>query len=193
MILPIVPYGQSILRQKCKETDLQSPALKEFIDTMWQTLYAADGAGLAAPQVNLLIKLFVVDSTVMFNNMNEKERAQFFVDDEGIQEVFINARIVEYSDDKWVEQEGCLSIPAMFEAVERPWSITIEYVDGQFNPQIKTFTGTTARVIQHEYDHTQGKMYIDYVKPLRRKLMGSKLTKITKGLIKTKYKMLGNS
>jgi peptide deformylase len=190
MILPILPYGQTILRQKCKEIDRHYPNLDKLIKDMWETLYPAEGSGLAAPQVNHLIKLFIVDSKEIYNRMEPKDRDEFFDGDIGIQETFINAKIISYSDDNlWIEEEACLSIPTLSGEVERPWSITIEYSDKDFQRQTKTYSGTTARVIQHEFDHTEGKLYLDYVNPLKRKLLNGKLTKISNGQIKTKYKM----
>jgi len=189
MILPIVPYGKSVLRQKCKEIDQHYPDIEKLIEDMWETLYPADGSGLAAPQVNHPIKLFIVDSKIMFDKMDPEDSAEYFYGDEGIKETFINAKITEYSDDFWVEEEGCLSIPSLSEEIKRSWTITIEYFDRNFQKQIKTFSGTTARVIQHEYDHTNGKLYIDYVNPIKRKLLAGKLGKITKGQVETKYKM----
>jgi peptide deformylase len=189
MILPIVPYGKNVLRQKCKEIDPHYPNLDKLIDDMWETLYAADGAGLAAPQVNHPIKLFIVDSGEMYDRMEPDERTEYFVDDEGIKETFINAAIVESSTDAWVQKEGCLSIPTLSEDVERPWTIRITYFDRDFQQHTKTYSGTTARVIQHEFDHTEGKLYLDYVNPLKRKLLYGKLVRISKGMIKTKYPM----
>ena len=189
MILPIIPYGQSVLRQKCKEIGKDYLNLDKLIEDMWETLYPADGSGLAAPQVNHLIKLFIVDSKEMWNRMEPDERISYFSGDEGIKQTFINARIIKYSEDMWIEKEGCLSIPTLSEEVERPWTITIEYFDKDFHRQKKTYSGTTARVIQHEYDHTDGKLYLDYVSPLKRKLLNGKLLKISKGEIKTKYSM----
>ena len=189
MILPIVPYGKSILRQKCKDIDSNYPDLQKLIDDMWETLYPANGTGLAAPQVNRPIKLFIVDSKEMFDKMDEEDRAEFYDGDEGIKETFINAVITGHSDEYWVEQEGCLSIPTLSEDVERPWTITIEYFDRNFQRHTKTYSGITARVIQHEYDHTQGKLYIDYVNPLKRQLLKGKLQKISKGEIKGNYPM----
>ncbi|MDP4206079.1 MAG: peptide deformylase [Bacteroidota bacterium] len=189
MILPIVSYGKSILRQKAKDIDKDYPYLKELIDNMWKTLYPADGTGLAAPQVNHSIKLFIVDSKVIYDNLEEEEREEFFEGDCGIKETFINARIIDYSEDKWIEKEGCLSLPTLSEDVMRPWTIVIEYFDRDFQKHTKTFSGTTARVIQHEYDHTEGKLYVDYVNPIKRKLLKGKLIKISKGQVKTRYKM----
>lgn len=189
MILPIVLYGQSVLRQKCKEIDQSYPDLNKLIEDMWETIYPADGSGLAAPQVGHLIKLFIVDSKEVYDRMEPEERGELFEGDEGIKETFINAIIIKYSDDLWIEDEGCLSIPTLSEEVERSWTIKIEYFDKDFQKQTKTYSGITARIIQHEYDHTEGKLYIDYVNPLKRKLINSKLIKISKGEIKTKYKM----
>ena len=190
MILPIISYGQSILRQKCKGITQHYPDLDKLIDDMWETLYPADGSGLAAPQVNHPINLFIVDSKQMFDRMEPEERIDFFVGDEGIKETFINAKITNYSDDSWIDYEGCLSIPTISEEVKRPWTITIEYLDKDFQKQVKTYSGTTARVIQHEYDHTEGKLYLDHINPLKKKLLVGKLTNISKGHIKTKYKMI---
>lgn len=189
MILPIVSYGHSVLRQKCKEINLDYPGLSMLIDNMWETLYPANGCGLAAPQVNHLIKLFIVDSKETYDSLVQEDRDEFFEGDRGILETFINAKIIHYSDDVWIEKEGCLSVPTLNEEVERSWSITIEYADRNFQRQKKTFHGTTARMIQHEYDHTEGKLFIDYVKPITRRLLNGKLTKISKGQVNTKYKM----
>jgi peptide deformylase len=189
MILPIVAYGRSILRQKCKEVDPGYPEIDQLITNMWETLYPADGSGLAAPQVNLPIRLFIVDSTEIYNHLEPEEKEELFDGDTGIKETFINARILQYSDEVWIDKEGCLSIPLLSEKVERSWSITIEYFDRGFQKQVKTFSGTTARVIQHEYDHTEGKLYLDYVNPIRRKVIATKLARIAKGLVKTKYLM----
>jgi peptide deformylase len=180
MILPIVSYGKSVLRQKCREIEQCYPGLDTLIEDMWTTLYRADGSGLAAPQVNHLIKLFIVDSKEIFDRMDEEERAEFFDGDVGIKETFINAKILKYSEESWKEYEGCLSIPNISEEVDRPWTITIEYYDRFFQMQEKTYSGTTARVIQHEYDHTEGKLFLDYINPLRRRLLKGKLQNISK-------------
>lgn len=189
MVLPIISYGHSVLRQKCEDITQDYPDINNLIDSMWETLYPADGSGLAAPQVNHSIKLFIVDSKETYERMDNETREEYFDGDDGIRETFINAKIIDYSDDYWVENEGCLSIPSLSEEVERPWEITIEYYDRNFQKQNKVFRGITARVIQHEYDHTEGKLYIDYIKPIKRKLLRGKLTKISKGLINSKYQM----
>jgi peptide deformylase len=189
MILPIISYGHAILRQKCKPIKSDYPDLDNLIANMWTTLYAASGCGLAAPQVNHTIRLFIVDSDDTFEKMEPKERDAFFAGDCGIKETFINAKILEKSDEIWTDKEGCLSIPTLFEEVERPWSIKIEYLDKSFQMHTKWFHGTTARMIQHEYDHTEGRLYIDYLKPLPKRVLGGKLVKISKGIIKAKYSM----
>lgn len=189
MKLPIMAYGQSVLRKKGVEITPGYPDLQTLIDDMWETLYVADGCGLAAPQVNHPVRLFIVDSLETYLKMEEEDRKEFFDGDQGIKETFINAKILEYSDDYWIEEEGCLSIPGLSEDVERPWSITIEYLDRNFLEQKKTFSGTTARMIQHEYDHTDGKLYLDHVRPIRKKLLKGKLQKITDGDVRVNYAM----
>lgn len=189
MVLPIVSYGNSILRQKCIDVDLNDPDLDTLIDSMWETLYPADGSGLAAPQINQSLKLFIVDTKDSFDRMEPEDREELFDGDKGIKETFINAKIIDFTDEYWIENEGCLSIPSLAGEVERPWGITIQYLDRQLKKHKNVFRGITARVILHEFDHTQGKLYIDHVKPIKRKLLTRKLTKISKGEIITKYKM----
>lgn len=155
---------------------------------MWETMYASNGVGLAAPQVNRDIRLFVVDSLQMFNNMDEEEKAEY-PGDKGIKSVFINAHIKELEGDEWPYNEGCLSIPKIREDIYRQEKVTLEYCDEQFQPQVQTFVGLTARVILHEYDHIEGKLFIDYVSPLKRKLMKGKLNDISRGKINVDYKM----
>lgn len=189
MVLPIISYGHSVLRQKCKSVDANFPELDSLIENMWETLYPADGTGLAAPQVNHLLKLFIVDTKEWYERMEQEDREELFDGDCGIKETFINAKIISYSNDCWIENEGCLSIPSLSEEVERPWSITIEYFDRSLNKQKKVFSGISARVIQHEFDHTVGKLYIDYINPIKRKMLNGKLIKISKGMVNSKYKM----
>ncbi|WP_207511207.1 peptide deformylase [Longitalea luteola] len=190
MQLPILSYGHSVLREKCQDIEAGYPELQKLIDNMWETMYGANGCGLAAPQVNVPVRLFLVDSKTTYDKMEDGEREDYFhPEDTGIVETFINAAIVEESEETWIDEEGCLSIPALSGRVNRPWSITIEYVNRAFEPQKKTFYGVTARMIQHEYDHTEGVLYLDYLKPLTRKLLQGKLEKIAKGQIKAKYPM----
>jgi len=155
---------------------------------MWETMYASNGVGLAAPQINRDIRLFVVDSSQIFTNQDEDEKGKY-PDEPGIKQTFINAHIKELGGEEWPYNEGCLSIPKVREDVYRPEQVTLEYVDEHFVPHTTTFRGITARVILHEYDHIEGKLFIDYLKPLKRKLLKGKLDDITKGKVKVDYKM----
>jgi peptide deformylase len=186
--LPIVAYGSPILRAVAADIAPDYPNLAQLIADMWETMYASNGVGLAAPQINRSIRLFVVDSQQIIEHLDEDERAEF-EGDEGIKETFINARILNYEGDEWPYNEGCLSIPKVREDVYRPETITIAYVNENFEPQHKTFSGITARVIQHEYDHIEGKLFIDYLSPLKRKLLKGKLLDISKGKIRMDYRM----
>jgi peptide deformylase len=186
--LPIVAYGSPILRAVAVDIAPDYPNLAQLIADMWETMYASNGVGLAAPQINRSIRLFVVDSQQIIEHLDEDERAEF-EGDEGIKETFINARILNYEGDEWPYNEGCLSIPKVREDVYRPETITIAYVNENFEPQHKTFSGITARVIQHEYDHIEGKLFIDYLSPLKRKLLKGKLLDISKGKIRMDYRM----
>jgi peptide deformylase len=190
MRLPILSYGHRILKEKCENISNEYPNIDKLITDMWETMQNAYGCGLAAPQIGRAIRLFIVDSQSTYENLDEKERQVYYAkDDKGIMETFINAQIIERSHDCWEDEEGCLSIPNLSYSVERPWRITIEYFNRNFEKQTRTFEGTTARMIQHEYDHTEGILYIDHLKSLTRKLMASKIKRITKGKIKPKYPM----
>jgi len=189
MILPIVAYGHPALRKQASDITPEYPGLEKLISDMWETMYASNGVGLAAPQVNREIRLFVIDSRQIFENMEEEERKEY-PDLPGIKQVFINAHIVELNGKEWSYNEGCLSIPKIREDINRPGTITLEYVDENFVPHTETFIGLTARIIQHEYDHIDGKLFIDYLKPLKRKMLQGKLNDISKGKIKVDYKMV---
>ncbi|GAB2797469.1 peptide deformylase [Rhabdobacter roseus] len=190
MQLPILAYGHAMLRQKTQEVPAHYPGLDALIERMWITLYGANGCGLAAPQVNQPLRLFLVDSQSTYHQLADKDRQGYFApDDTGLVETFINATIVERSAETWRDTEGCLSIPTLTATVERPWEITIEYFDRAFQKQQKTFAGATARMIQHEYDHTEGILYLDYLKPLKKQLLQNKLRKITAGQVPAKYPM----
>ncbi|MBS4063980.1 MAG: peptide deformylase [Chitinophagaceae bacterium] len=189
MILPIVAYGADVLRKTGKEITPDYPDLKKLIDDMWETMYASNGVGLAAPQINRDIRLFVVDSSQMFANMDEEETL-LYPDRPGIKQVFINAHVEELLGDDWLYNEGCLSIPKIREDIYRAEEVTIRYMDETFTEHVKTFDGITARVILHEYDHIEGKLFIDYLKPLKRKLLKGKLDDISKGKVNVDYKMM---
>ncbi len=189
MILPIVAYGAPILRAVAKDITPGYPELEKLIADMWETIYASNGVGLAAPQVNRDIRLFLVDSTQVFENQEEDEKGKY-PDEPGIKRVFINAHIKTLNGEEWVYNEGCLSIPKIREDIMRNETVTLEYVDEQFQPHVETFRGITARIILHEYDHIEGKLFIDYLKPLKRRLLKGKLEDISKGKVKVDYKMV---
>jgi peptide deformylase len=188
MILPIVAYGHPVLRKVSSEIMPDHPGLEKFIADMWETMYASNGVGLAAPQVNKDIRLFVVDTIQMFSNMEEDEKSEY-PDAPGIKSVFINAHIVELEGNEWPYNEGCLSIPKIREDIYRQEKVTMQFRDEKFDSHIITFTGLSARVILHEYDHIEGKLFIDHLSPLKRKLMKGKLNDISKGKISVDYKM----
>lgn len=188
MILPIVAYGAPVLRAVSKDITPDYRDLKAFLENMWETMYYSQGVGLAAPQVNKPIRVFVVDTLQIFERMDDEEREEYD-DGPGIKRVFINAHADSLQGDEWPYNEGCLSIPKIREDILRPEEITLSYVDENFQPHTETFTGLTARVIQHEYDHIDGKLFIDYLKPLRKKLIKAKLDDISKGKVSVDYKM----
>lgn len=189
MILPIVAYGDPVLRKETEYLTPDYPGLAKLIEDMWETMYASNGVGLAAPQINKSIRLFVVDSEQMFASMDDREKAEYD-DAPGIKRAFLNARIVGLDGEEWAYNEGCLSIPKIREDVRRQSEVTLKYVDENFEEKEETFTGLTARVILHEYDHIEGKLFIDYMSPFKRKLIRSKLTDISKGKVNVDYKMI---
>lgn len=188
MILPIVAYGAPILRTVCKDIDPSYPGLEKLIEDMWETMYASNGVGLAAPQVNKDIRLFVIDSAQIFANSDDDEKDEY-PDKPGVKEVFINAHVISVQGGEWAYNEGCLSIPKIREDVNREKEVTLEYLDKDFQKHTKTFNGVTARIILHEYDHIDGKLFIDYLKPLKRKMLKGKLDDITKGKVRVDYRM----
>ncbi|MBR2647668.1 MAG: peptide deformylase [Sediminibacterium sp.] len=188
MILPIVAYGAPVLRKVAKDIVADYPGLDKFIEDMWETMYASNGVGLAAPQVGKDIRLFVIDSLQIHEHMEEEEKLQYN-DAPGIKQVFINAQVEEISGKEWSYNEGCLSIPKIREDIIRGENVTIRFFDENFVEHVNTFSGITARVILHEYDHIEGKLFIDYLKPLRKKMLQGKLNDISKGKITVDYKM----
>jgi peptide deformylase len=190
MILPIVAYGHPVLRKVSRDIEPGYEGLDVLIENMWETMYASNGVGLAAPQIGKDIRLFVMDSAQIFSNMDEKDREEDnFPDAPGIKQVFINAHIVEELGDDWPYNEGCLSIPKIREDIYRAEEVTLSYMDEKFVKHTKTFDGVTGRIILHEYDHIDGKLFIDHISPLKRKLLKRKLDDISKGKIKVDYKM----
>ena len=189
MILPIVAYGHPILRKVAVDIKPDYPDLQKLIEDMWETLYQSNGVGIAAPQVNKDIRLFLVDSTQVFEG-KDKDDEVHYPDAPGIRQVFINAHIKALDGQEWPYNEGCLSIPKIREDVYRAQEVTLDYLDEQFAPHTTTFNGITARIILHEYDHIEGKLFIDHLKPLKRKLLKGKLDYISKGKIKVDYRMM---
>lgn len=189
MTLPIVAYGHPVLRKMCEDITPEYPQLEQLIANMWETMYASNGVGLAAPQINRPIRLFVVDSEQIISSLEEDEKKDY-PGDNGVKQVFINAHIISTGGEEWPYNEGCLSIPKVREDVYRPETVTLRYVDEKFQPQEKTFSGITARVIFHEYDHIDGKLFIDHLKPLKRRMIKGKLDDISKGKINVDYKMI---
>ncbi len=188
MNLPIVAYGSPILRKVCDEIDENYEGLEKLLEDMWETLYNSNGVGLAAPQINKPIRLFLVDSKQILENLDEED-IDAYPNDEGYKGVFINAKVVALTGEEWKYNEGCLSIPKVREDISRYQEVEIEFLDEEFKKQKKTFNGITARVILHEYDHIEGKLFIDYLKPIKRALIKRKLDDISKGKITMDYRM----
>jgi peptide deformylase len=190
MILPVLLYGSGMLRRPALPVTANDAALQQLLADMWETLYQASGVGLAAPQVNRPLRLFIVDSLQTWQQMDGQERASHFAGDTGIRETFINPAITRYSAETCTDTEGCLSIPSLAAEVERPFSITIEYLDAQWIQHRRVFSGLTARMIQHEYDHIEGRLYLDHLPALKRTLLKNKLKKITEGKVHVPYSTL---
>ncbi|MCT1530706.1 MULTISPECIES: peptide deformylase [Sphingobacterium] len=186
MKLPIVAYGDPVLRQRTEEIDEDYPELKQLIDNMFETMYAANGVGLAAPQIGLPIRLFVIDASP-FGEDDEDGPGDPTAKD--FKRVFINPILVEENGEKWAFSEGCLSIPHINEEVSRKKDVVINYLDENFEEQEESLTGLAARVVQHEYDHIEGKLFIDKLGPLKKAMLKSKLDNISKGLVRVSYKM----
>jgi peptide deformylase len=189
VILPIVAYGSPILRQRAANITAGYEGLEKLIADMWETMYHSNGVGLAAPQINKSVRIFVMDSVQIINNLEEDERLDY-PGDEGIKQVFINPEIVEETGKTWAYNEGCLSIPKVREDVSRHESVLLKWVNEQFEHRQQLFTGITARVIQHEYDHLEGKLFIDYLSPLKRRLLKGKLLDISKGKVRMDYRLI---
>jgi peptide deformylase len=179
MILPVTVFGDPQLRQVSKPIDKSFKGLNELIDNMFETMYNADGVGLAAPQVGLSIRLFVVDASPAAEE--EPDLADF-------KHAFINPEILQLDGEPWIMEEGCISLPNIRENVSRPESVTLHYFDANGGEHTETFTGYASRIIQHEYDHLQGNLFIDHINPLKRRLLKSKLTAISTGKAIIKYK-----
>ncbi len=181
MILPIFAFGQPVLKQVAKDITAEYEGLSQLIEDMWETMYQAYGVGLAAPQIGLGIRIFVVDSTQIKDEMRKGEQ--------GIKKVFINAHVIEESGKSWGYEEGCLSIPHVRGEVERLDTVRIKYMDENFNEFEETYAGINARVIQHEYDHIDGVLFTDKLKPLKKKLIQRRMNDIAAGKVRADYKL----
>ena len=187
MILPIVAYGDPVLRKKAKEIPSDYPKLKELVGNMFETMYNASGVGLAAPQVGLPLRIFVIDASPFADDeeLSQEDQEQL----EGFKKVFINAKIEEEEGKEWAFNEGCLSIPDIREDVNRKPQITITFQDEEFNSYSETYNGLAARIIQHEYDHIEGVLFTDKLSSLKKRLLKNRLEKISKGKVSVDYKM----
>lgn len=187
MILPIVAYGDPVLRKKSKPITKDYPKLDALLENMKETMYGAYGVGLAAPQIGLPIRLFLVDTAPFAEDevFTEEEQEEL----KNFQRTFINAEILNEEGDEWAFNEGCLSIPDVREDVFRQPKVTIKYQDEDFNTHTETFDGLIARVVQHEYDHIEGVLFTDKLSSLKKRLIKGKLANISKGKIKVDYRM----
>jgi peptide deformylase len=184
MIYPIYAFGQAVLKKKATDVELNNEALQPIIKDMFETMHHCKGVGLAAPQVGLSIRLFVIDSSKVNDEDTRMDKAE-----EGIKEVFINAVMIEENGGLISLEEGCLSIPNIYGHVEREKTIRIRYYDANLVLQEKSYSGFTARVIQHEYDHIEGVLFIEKLKPLKKQMIKRRLEEIKKGTINVRYKM----
>ena len=187
MILPIVSYGSSVLKKTAKEITSDYPKLNELIANMWETMYTANGVGLAAPQIGLSIRVFVIDASPFVDeeNMSVKEIETINT----FKKVFINPKIISEEGNLWDFNEGCLSIPDVREDVSRKEKISINFFDENFVPQKLKLNGLAARVVQHEFDHIEGVLFTDHLSSLKKRLIKNRLTLISKGDISVDYKM----
>jgi len=188
MVLPIVAYGNPVLRKVGVEISADYPGFQTLLEDMWETMYNSKGVGLAAPQVDKNIRLFIMDSVQIIESLEEDEKNDY-PGDPGYKGAFINAKIIEQEGEDWPYNEGCLSIPKIREDILRKEKVTIHFYDENFIEHTQTFSGITARVILHEYDHIDGKLFIDYLKPLKKNLLKRKLNDISKGKISVDYRM----
>ena len=187
MIYPIVAYGDPVLRKECRDIKQGEIDVKKLAEDMFETMYAASGVGLAAPQIGKDIRMFVVDGHQINENLDEGEERNPHL--EGFKKVFINAEIIEEDGEEWLYEEGCLSIPDIHGEVSRPERVLIQYYDTDWNHHTHEFQDMAARIIQHEYDHIEGILFTDHLSPLRKQMLKKKLQNITKGIVNAKYRM----
>lgn len=187
MILPIIAYGNPVLRKVGKDIDADYPELSTLLENMWETMYKAEGVGLAAPQIGKDIRLFLVDTAPFSQDEDLDEEERTFL--AGFKKVFINAKIIQEEGNEWAFTEGCLSIPNIREDVYRNEQLTIEYLDENFNKHTEVLNGLAARVVQHEYDHIEGILFTDKLSSLKKRLLKKRLENISKGMVDVDYKM----
>lgn len=187
MIYPIVAYGDPVLRKECRDIEKGEIDVKKLAEDMFETMYNASGVGLAAPQIGLDLRIFVVDGTPINENLEDPE--DFDPSLENFKKVFINATIEEEDGDEWAYEEGCLSIPGIRAEVYRPEIVKIHYYDTDWNEHEETYEGLAARIIQHEYDHVDGVLFVDHLSGLKKATLKKKLTNISKGIVDAEYKM----
>lgn len=187
MILPIVAYGDPVLKKIAKEVTSEYPNFEQFMSNMWETMYNAHGVGLAAPQVGRSIRIFIVDASPFANDEDQSTEEQKFL--KSFKKAFINPVILEETGEEWAFNEGCLSIPDVREDVYRKENVKIQYLDENFVEHVETYSGLAARVIQHEYDHIEGVLFTDKLSSLKKRIIKGKLTSISKGKINADYRM----
>ena len=188
MILPIMAYGLPVLRKDCEEIEVNSE-ITTLVNDMFETMYGSSGVGLAGPQIGQALRIFVVDASPFAESENDEEADENLKLLKGFKKVFINPIIEIESGKKWLFSEGCLSIPGIREDVERKPFIKISYFDENWNYHESNYDGIAARIIQHEYDHIEGVLFTDHLKPLKRRLLKRKLDDISKGKVDVDYKM----
>ncbi len=180
MIYPIIAYGDPVLKKETRDVEEGEVDIKELVSDMFETMYEANGVGLAAPQIGKDLRVFVIDSTPL-----EDEGEEHL----GVKKAFINATIVEETGKKWVFEEGCLSIPGIREDVYRRENLTIHYFDENWEEHEEAYSGIQARIIQHEYDHVEGVLFTDYLSTIKKRLIKKRLLNISKGIVDTDYRM----
>jgi len=186
MIFPIVAYGDPVLRKVARPIEKNEINLPDLVENMYQTMYDSSGIGLAAPQIGQSIRLFVVDGTLLNEDEEEKDKDPSL---EGFKKVFINPQILKEEGEEWAFEEGCLSIPGIRADVYRPEKVKIRYRDLDWNEHVEEYDNMAARIIQHEYDHLEGKLFTDYLPMLKKQMLKKRLADITKGNVKVDYKM----
>lgn len=189
MVLPVYAYGHPVLRKVAEDIAPDHAGLGQLISDMWETMYHTNGVGIAAPQVGKPVRIFVVDTIQIVEGFDEEDKAEY-PNEKGIKQVFINAHKVEESGEPWAYSEGCLSIPKVREDIRRAENVRLRWMDENFTEHEEIFAGITARVILHEYDHLEGKLFIDYLAPLKKRLLKKRLDEISGGKVKVDYRMV---